>query len=640
LWRSLCREQGERAVDALARGMVLGLAAAALAAVWERLAFTGLLNFSTDYRTTAMFWEMHVGGAAFDGFLALTVPFAVRALVRAADARRSAAAATVVALAAYACLTTFSRGVYLGIPVGLAVFGWLTLNQRAIGFRSLSAGSIARAAALAVLAMVAVYVVFREGGYRSLLALLATTGVALHVAAAARGAGWWRLLLALAIGVGFGFADALVAPAFYKGPYVVFAAVFAANVALLGVGPDAFTARRAGAHWALLACLAAAGAVVAWHWGGSGAFRDSAATMVGLLALAAIASGAQVPCVPGSLRPRLIWIGALTLIAGAVTVFAGGAYMGERLATSSSDLDLRLRHWRDGVGFLHGAGDWSFGKGLGRFPASYFFNVPEGVFPGSFALHADRERPYLSLAGPSYPTSWGDLFRVAQRVDARPGIYTAVLEVKAVRRTELHVEVCEQHLLYNGECGAGSIMVPESRDWRRMSIALDGQGITSGAWYAPRLAFFGLSVASSGQSVDIADVTLMGPDGTNVLRNGGFERGMERWIPISEKFHLPWHIKNLGLNVLFDQGLVGVALGVSLLAAALWRLALGSARAHPVSPALAAALVGFLVVGTADSLLDVPRLAFLYYFLLFAAFGLSNGKSEHHASAPIPSGRN
>ena len=62
-------------------GMVtatVGLLGVALATLWERLAFTGLLNLSTDYRTTALFWEMHVGGAALDGFLALTVPFALR----------------------------------------------------------------------------------------------------------------------------------------------------------------------------------------------------------------------------------------------------------------------------------------------------------------------------------------------------------------------------------------------------------------------------------------------------------------------------------------------------------------------------------------------------------------------------------
>lgn len=66
------------------RQLVLGLQAAlgvmALLVTWERVAFPGLLNFSTDYRTTALFWEMHVGGAALDACLAMAFPFALQAL--------------------------------------------------------------------------------------------------------------------------------------------------------------------------------------------------------------------------------------------------------------------------------------------------------------------------------------------------------------------------------------------------------------------------------------------------------------------------------------------------------------------------------------------------------------------------------
>jgi len=107
--------------------MALGLIGAALAAVWERGAFTGLLDFSSDYRTTALFWEMHVGGAALDGFLALTVPFGVRELVAAKTPWRWFVGAAAVMLAVYACLTTFSRGVYLAVPL---VVGAAALARR------------------------------------------------------------------------------------------------------------------------------------------------------------------------------------------------------------------------------------------------------------------------------------------------------------------------------------------------------------------------------------------------------------------------------------------------------------------------------------------------------------------------------
>ena len=217
------------------------------------------------------------------------------------------------------------------------------------------------------------------------------------------------------------------------------------------------------------------------------------------------------------------------------------------------------------------------------------------------------------------------MFRIAQRVPSEPGIYTALLDVRTTRKIELHLEVCEQHLLYNGECAAGSVVIPDAHGWQRVSVALDGRRMYRGPWYAPHLAFFSMSVESSKQSLDIDDVALIGPDGSNILRNGTFADGMARWIPVSEKFHLPWHIKNLALSLLFDQGMLGLALFACLLVAALWRLGFGTARHCPLAPAVAAALVGFVVVGAFDSLLDVPRVAFLFYVLMLTSFSVPPG---------------
>jgi hypothetical protein len=76
------QQDARHAAALLGAGFALGTAIAALTVVWERAAFTGLLDFSTDYRATGMFWEMHVGGAALDGWLALGMPFVVWMLDR------------------------------------------------------------------------------------------------------------------------------------------------------------------------------------------------------------------------------------------------------------------------------------------------------------------------------------------------------------------------------------------------------------------------------------------------------------------------------------------------------------------------------------------------------------------------------
>jgi hypothetical protein len=91
------------AVRRLALGMQVGLALVGLAVLWERAAYPGLLDFSSTYRATATFWEMHVGGAAIDAYLVLATPFAVWALWSARSRRAWAAAAFVAVLTCHAC---------------------------------------------------------------------------------------------------------------------------------------------------------------------------------------------------------------------------------------------------------------------------------------------------------------------------------------------------------------------------------------------------------------------------------------------------------------------------------------------------------------------------------------------------------
>ena len=100
---------------------VLVLLTTSLGALWERWVYTGLLDFSTDYRTTSLFWEMNVGGASLDGALALSLPFALLWAMRERRPLRFLGALAVLLLAFYASLTTFSRGVYLAVPLGMAL---------------------------------------------------------------------------------------------------------------------------------------------------------------------------------------------------------------------------------------------------------------------------------------------------------------------------------------------------------------------------------------------------------------------------------------------------------------------------------------------------------------------------------------
>lgn len=113
----------ELAFRRFALGMLAGAAVVTLAVLWERAAYPGLFDVSAPYRTTALFWEMHVGGAAIDAYMVLCTPFVAWSLWAARAKWLWLAAALFALLWAYACLTTFSRGTYLGVAAALLVLG-------------------------------------------------------------------------------------------------------------------------------------------------------------------------------------------------------------------------------------------------------------------------------------------------------------------------------------------------------------------------------------------------------------------------------------------------------------------------------------------------------------------------------------
>ena len=612
---------GPRALQLLAAGLAAGGAAAGLSIVWERSAFTDLLDFSTDYRATGLFWEMHVGGAALDGFIALTLPFALRlAFTEGTPARRMAGIGCSL-LGAYACLATFSRGLYAGAAASITLLALLLFLRR-------PRTGVARAPALLTggialaLAAGATYVAFRNGGYRSTLAVLGILGLALFAERAAFEVGKLRFFVAVACGAVMGIAAAWAASMFGKGPYVAYAfAWVACTAATLGTWrSNAWSAIAI----ALLAALFPLAAAVALYWGGPLAYDDGVMVAVALVLSIVVARVAGVRIVRGGFGARVSALMVLGAVGAIVVVFSAGAYMTNRFATSEQDLAGRADHWRAGLHLIRSPVEWMLGKGFGRFPQEYYFGVPDNAFPGrhKFQSESDGNR-YVTLTGPNHVLGFGELYRFAQRVRMQPhDAYAISLDVRSETQAGLHLELCEQHLLYNGNCAIAEVPVPPTHGaWQRIVVEAHGELVES-HWYAPRLAFFSVSLTSRLHSVDIDNISVLGRNGNELVANGGFDDGGQRWFFVSDRYHLPWHIKSLYLNALFETGWIGVALYVLALLVAFVRLLASPARRNPLAPYLASALAGFLSVGLFDTLVDVPRVAFLFYLLLFASLFL------------------
>lgn len=483
LLRDALRHVPQATSRRIAAGMGAGLACVTLIVVWERLAFPGLFDFTSRYRITAMFWEMHVGGAAIDAYLALASPFVVWALRSARGPWGWLAAAILAILATYASLTTFSRGVYLAVAAPLVLLGGMLWLQ-------------------------------------------------------ARG------LDALAVSQRF------------------------------------------------------------WHW-----LR------------------------PSNWRSRAGWVLTVALFFEVLGVLNGGSYMADRMATTDRDLGSRMLHWQRGLSLLQTPSEWVLGKGLGRLPALYSSHFAEGGLSGKVGWHegvaADGAvHPFVTLSGPEIDDELGGLFSLTQRVSTAPRErYQAHLHLRV--RTPANVpvdiiaQVCERHLLYNGRCQyAYARVAPANGAWQDVGLFMRGRLLDGDAWSAPRPAMFVLSVLDSGASIDIDRISLSAQDRQQRLHNADFQHGLARWFPAAQTYFLPWHIDNLYLELLIERGLLGLLLTLALLACALWRVLLGRARHHVLAPYLAASLSGVMLVGLVSSVMDVPRVAFLLFWLGFLTLQL------------------
>lgn len=625
LWQALQARWPEAAARAVGFGAVAGLAVVAAVATWERWIWTGLTNFSTDYRTTALFWETHIGGAALDGFLALTLPFGLWAAAAAHGRRAVLLSVGVLCLAGYAVLTTFSRGLYAGALAGVVV--WWLMTPRVSATSSGSAANPAMLLGWVAVFSAAAVLAFPGSGWRGLVALFGLMlllfwhwqqGVAQRAggASAGRAAGVvtaGAVLGALAAGL------ALALPAALKAPYLLYAACAAFCVGLwspLGQRQARRWATTLG--WASWAAAAVATLGVALHWGETDARWGMAASV--LLLVAAAAGGTAWPRwrgAPGG-RWRGSALGAMAVAGMVVGSFAGGSYLEGRLATAGQDWQGRLHHWQRSLSLAQDDASTWWGIGPGRFAAHFALSGQTTDQVGDYRWQAAPDGGgTLVLTGGKHVLGFGEVFRMSQRIEAPVGDMRVRWRAEVPASVRLHVEVCSKHLLYDAGCRtAQAPVVGTAREpqtgWHTGELTLKA----APGWQSP---VFSVAVDTRGGWIRLDEIEVTDSLGRSLLHNGGFDEGLARWLPSSDRHHLPWHAKNLALHLRIEQGWLGLIGFTALLAFAIARLTLGRARRHPLAPPLLAGIVGFLIVGAFDSLLDIPRVAFAFLWLLGVA---------------------
>lgn len=379
--------------------------------------------------------------------------------------------------------------------------------------------------------------------------------------------------------------------------------------------------------------------------------------IAGLLTAIAVLALGSLRSRHGPVQRRLAGISVafvtmLVLLGAALGVFGGG-HLSERVTRIASDFDSRWSHWSNALAMRTSDIQTDLlGMGLGRFPSSYLGSDRAATIPTLHHFEQQQGQSYLRLNA-------GETFYLAQRVsidtDTR---YRLRLTVRGFApNSQVDVPLCEKQLLDSHDCrwnsfklahmatrstpGNNSFAPPvpsptpplsqtEDRNeensfttrpggqWQRFERYIDSGRLGDGPWWWSRPVELALFNPIKGSVIDILDVRLQAPDGEDLLSNGDFSAASDYWLFKSHDF-LPWHIENLWVEILFEQGWLGVISFAALLLVILmplWRRVWGG---EPLATVLLASISGALVVGLVGSLFDAPRLTLLLLLLLWLA---------------------
>jgi hypothetical protein len=347
-------------------------------------------------------------------------------------------------------------------------------------------------------------------------------------------------------------------------------------------------------------CLGAYAMMVTYARGGY------VALLIGMLILAALAPFLRTLLLR---RPQIVTLallfGLLTAVAVPVT---HGEFMRGRFSAASADLRSRTAQWAQAIGLMDtSARTMLLGMGAGRYPLLSAVTFQQGLPPAGYHLAAEGGNVFLHL-GPGSP------LYVEQIVSAGPRRYRAVVLARAQgEHAALTVSLCEKWLLYSAGCVERRVKIPQTGGrWVEFGFNLDAGRLAQGRWPHRPLK---LALQASGDgAVEIDRVALLA-DGRDVLHNGGFAAGLDRWFFTVDRFET-WHFENTWLQLYFEQGLLGLTLFVLLIAYTGLRAVRHVRDSDFPLPALVAAQGGFLALGMLDSLFDFPRLGLLFFTLM------------------------
>jgi hypothetical protein len=323
-------------------------------------------------------------------------------------------------------------------------------------------------------------------------------------------------------------------------------------------------------------------------------------------------------------RPVTLGLIPVLLVVAAVAVAAFSGGMRDRLADSARDFETRRANWEAGLAVRDtGVLPTLFGMGLGTYQRAMLMRSSIDR-PSDIVLRQDGQGTYVSMLVET-PFFLGQKISLPANGDLHLTLRARAVDDPAV----LEASVCDKVLLYSDHCRGETVRLAVPGAWLPVAVVVPSAGLggeTVLGWLRRPVE---LSLAGNpvGYRVEVRDVRLTDDAGRTLLANGDFSHGLDRWI-FTDDSHISWRMFNQYLMLWFETGALGVAAFLALAGLAV----AGGVRATwygaVTGAAVAGSVVGFLVSGMFDNVLEAPRLATLFFLVCLC--GLVQWEDRRH----------
>ena len=330
-------------------------------------------------------------------------------------------------------------------------------------------------------------------------------------------------------------------------------------------------------------------------------------------------------------KPYLKALALIAIIPVIAIPILQGDLIQQRFNVAEKDKGIRENHW---LGAIHMMEDdlltQAFGMGLGSFPRTYFWSNSENSNPATYKIETENGNRFLSLRG-------GDWLYLGQYISVKPQTeYHLNLDLRGRKdKADLNLSICEKSVQYSFACSP--LKIPsEGDEWVHIDQTINSVEVGSissdkGTGFISRPVQLTLyNNGGIGKLIDVDNISLIDPEGKELISNGDFSKGTDRWFFSTEK-HNPWHIFNIWVHVIFDMGWLGALSFVLLLIQAVHKLFVKH-RIDIYPSVLLSSLSGFAIIGFVDSPFDAPRITLFFWLLVFFAL-IENPKISRRASA-------